>query len=64
VSDKPRTYWPNGVTMPVVLPQPVAEADRYVAGCICPSGANLACESPLCPRKNVMNIVALGPLRK
>lgn len=56
MSEKTVPFWPKTVTAPVVLPQP--EAERFVAGCVCPIGANIACENPLCPRKNAFK--ALG----
>lgn len=52
-------YWPKDVIMPVVLPKP--EDPMFVIGCVCPIGANLACENPLCPRKNVFRDVRLHP---
>ena len=54
-------YWPKDVIMPVVLPQPTPENERFVVGCVCPIGANLACENPLCPRKNTIKDVRLHP---
>jgi hypothetical protein len=29
-------------------------------GCICPPGANLQCENPMCPRKDPMKQVQIG----
>lgn len=29
-----------------------------VRGCICPAGANKDCESPVCPRKDLLGIMA------
>lgn len=49
-----KNYWPRDVIMPVVLPQPDHSAERFEMGCICPIGANLACENPLCPRKSIL----------
>jgi hypothetical protein len=56
-------YWPNNVPMPVAPPQPSPPPDLFIAGCICPIGANLACENPLCPRKSVLRLVAESPRR-
>lgn len=42
------------------LSVPAAGPFPEVRGCICPPGANLTCEAPLCPRRNVF---AVGTFR-
>lgn len=49
-----KRHYPHQTCVPVqqcgVQPQPV--------GCICPPGANLQCERPLCPRKPMPSLAA------
>lgn len=33
----------------------------YPLGCVCPAGANLQCENPLCPRKGLPQSYTLSP---
>lgn len=51
----PPPYVPHGTPNPPINP---AGSRKFPAGtlspafgCICPPGANLQCENPLCPRK-------------
>lgn len=61
VGDFPGGYWPlPGVIhqVPILPPQPYIP--QLQQGCICPAGANVACQNTYCPRKPARPISAIG----
>ena len=53
-----RVHPQGSICEPLAL-QPIASL-APVMGCICPPGANLTCENPMCPRKPPQPMRAVG----